>query len=589
MTPQQWQQINDLYHASLEREPAERDAFIAQACGDDEELRREVESLIASHAQAESFIEEPVFDAVARLLTADKPQLLAGRQIGHYEICAELGTGGMGEVYLAQDTTLGRQVAIKLLRDRFTSEKDRVRRFQQEARSASALNLPNIVTIHEIGEVENRHYIATEFIDGQTLREIINAGPMPFAEALDVAIQVTNALAAAHESGIIHRDIKPENIMVRRRDHLVKVLDFGLAKLMDEPSDQPSTDHGAAAFLETDPNTVMGTISYMSPEQARRLPVDTRTDVFSLGVVLYELIGGRRPFRESNRADLLTSILEKDPIPLSSHRADVPRELERIVTKALQKDAADRYQTIQEMSADLRRLSQQLHNQAGLSEEVELVFKRAIELNPNYAPAHESYAYFLSNLGRHEEALFEINRAQELDPLSVIISTDAGWMLGSAQRYDEAIRQLLKTVEMDPNFVRAHQYLVIFYEHEGKFEEAITEDSKVSNLKGVDPERITSYEAGLKEAYRSQGERGYWQKRLEFAMAERSKRQYQSPIYIAVLYGQLGDNDKAFEWLEKAYKERSSSIFSIKVNPRFIPLRSDPRFASLLIRMGLTP
>jgi len=241
------------------------------------------------------------------------------------------------------------------------------------------------------------------------------------------------------------------------------------------------------------------------------------------------------------------------------------------------------------MSADLRRLSQQLHNQAGLSEEVELVFKRAIELNPNYAPAHESYAYFLSNLGRHEEALFEINRAQELDPLSVIISTDAGWMLGSAQRYDEAIRQLLKTVEMDPNFVRAHQYLVIFYEHEGKFEEAITEDSRVSNLKGVDPERIASYEAGLKEAYRSQGERGYWQKRLEFAMAERSKRQYQSPIYIAVLYGQLGDNDKAFEWLEKAYKERSSSIFSIKVNPRFIPLRSDPRFASLLIRMGLTP
>jgi len=313
MTPQQWQQINDLYHASLERDPPERDAFIAQACGDDEELRREVESLIASHEEADSFIEQPVFDAVARLLTADKPQLLAGRQIGHYEICAELGTGGMGEVYLAQDTTLGRQVAIKLLRDRFTSEKDRVRRFQQEARSASALNLPNIVTIHEIGEVENRHYIATEFIDGQTLREIITTGPMPFAEALDVAIQVTNALAAAHESGIIHRDIKPENIMVRRRDHLVKVLDFGLAKLMDEPSDQPSTDPGAAAFLETDPNTVMGTVSYMSPEQARRLPVDTRTDVFSLGVVLYELMGGRRPFRESSRADLLPRSLRRIP------------------------------------------------------------------------------------------------------------------------------------------------------------------------------------------------------------------------------------------------------------------------------------
>jgi serine/threonine protein kinase len=589
MTPEHWQQINDLYHASLEREPAARNAFVAQACGDDNELRREVESLIASHEQAENFIEQPVFDAVARLLTAERPELLAGRHIGHYEILAELGTGGMGEVYLAQDTNLGRQVAIKLLRDRFTSEKDRVRRFQQEARSASALNVPNIVTIHEIGEVENRHYIATEFIDGQTLREIIANGPMAFAEALDVAIQVTKALAAAHESGIIHRDIKPENIMVRRRDHLVKVLDFGLAKLMDEPLEEAATQPDPTGLLETDPNTVMGTVSYMSPEQARQLPVDKRTDVFSLGVVIYELIGGLRPFRASTRADLLTSILEQNPAPLSAHRADVPRELERIVTKALQKDAADRYQTIQEMSADLRRLSQQLRNQAGLSEEVELVFKRAIELNPNYAPAHESYAYFLSTLRRHEEALFEIKRAQDLDPLSVIISTDVGWMLGAAQQYDEGIKQLLKTVEMDPTFMRAHQYLVIFYEHEGKFEEAITEDCRVSELKGVDSEKIASFEARLKEAYQSQGGRGYWQKRLEFAMAERSKRQYQSPIYIAVLYGQLGDNDKAFEWLEKAYKDRSASIFSIKVNPRFIPLRSDPRFASLLIRMGLTP
>ena len=589
MTPERWQQINDLYHGSLEREPAEREAFLARACGGDADLRLEVESLIASHEQLDGFIEQPVFDAVARLLTADRAELLAGRRISHYEILAELGTGGMGEVYLAQDTRLGRQVAIKLLRDRFTSEKDRVLRFQQEARSASALNLPNIVTIHEIGEVDNRHYIATEFIDGQTLREIITTGPLPYAEALDVAIQVTNALAAAHESGIIHRDIKPENIMVRRRDHLVKVLDFGLAKLMDEPSDKLSTDLSAATLLETDPNTVMGTLSYMSPEQARRLPVDTRTDVFSLGVVIYELIGGCRPFGGSTHADLMMSILEKNPVPLSAHRPDLPRELERIVTRALEKNADDRYQTIQEMSADLRRLSQQLRNQAGLSEEVELVFKRAIELNPNYAAAHESYAYFLSSLGRHEEALFEIKRAQDLDPLSVIISTDAGWMLGAAQQYDEAIKQLLKTVEMDPSFVRAHQYLVIFYEHEGKFEEAITEDRNVARLNGVDPKKTARFEAGLKEAVRTQGGRGYWQKRLEFAMEERAKRQYQSPIYIAVLYGQLGDNDKAFEWLEKAYKERSSSIFSIKVNPRFIPLRSDPRFNSLLLQMGLTP
>jgi len=367
-------------------------------------------------------------------------------------------------------------------------------------------------------------------------------------------------------------------------------LDFGLAKLMDEPSDKISTEFGAATFLETDPDTVMGTVSYMSPEQARRLSVDMRTDVFSLGVVIYEMIGGCRPFAGSTPAELLNSILEKKPVPLFARRAEVPRELERIVTKALEKDAADRYQTIQEMSADLRRLRQQLQNHAGLSEEVELVFKRAIELNPNYAAAHESYAYFLSTLGRHEEAIFEIKRAEELDPFSLIISTDVGWMLGAAKQYDEAINQLLKTVEMDPSFVRAHQYLVIFYEHEGKFAEAIKAESAVYRLKGVAPETIAKFESGLEQAFRIHGGRGYWQKRLEFAMElERSKLQYQSPIYIAVLYGQLGDNDKAFEWLEKAYQKRSSSIFSIKVNPRFIPLRLDPRFNSLLLRMGLTP
>jgi serine/threonine-protein kinase len=371
MTPEQWHQINDLYHASLERGPAERHVFLAHACGEDKVLQREVESLVAAHEEDQDFIEQPVFDAVARLLTTDKPELAAGRQISHYEILAVLGSGGMGEVYLAQDTKLGRQVALKLLPYRFTAEGDRVRRFQQEARSASALNQPNILTIHEIGEVENRHYIATEFIDGQTLREMITSGPLPLGQALEIAIQVANALAAAHESGIIHRDIKPENIMVRRRDHLVKVLDFGLAKLTDEPSDKISMVSSVATHLETDPNMVMGTVSYMSTEQGRRLPVDIRTDVFSLGVVLYEMIAGCRPFQGTTTAEVLISILEKNPTALSTHRPEVPPEMERIVMKALEKDAADRYQTIQEMAADLRSIRHQLPKQVELSGEFE--------------------------------------------------------------------------------------------------------------------------------------------------------------------------------------------------------------------------
>lgn len=364
MTPERWQQINELYHSSLEREPFERAAFIAQACDGDEELRQEIESLLSSHEQADSFIEQPVVGAVARLLITEQTDSMTGNEIGHYKILTRIGTGGMGEVYLAQDTKLGRQVAIKLLPDRFTLEADRVRRFQQEARSASALNHPNILTIYEIAEVENRPYIATEFIDGQTLRQIISIRSLKLGEALDLAIQIASALQAAHEAGIVHRDIKPENVMVRSRDRIAKVLDFGLAKLTDQPSTKLLTDSDATTVIETSAGMIMGTISYMSPEQARALPVDARTDIFSFGVVLYEMLAGSRPFEGSTQSDVLVAILEKDPAPLSLHWPDVPPEMERIVTKALEKEVKDRYQTIEEMAVDLRKLKQNLETQS---------------------------------------------------------------------------------------------------------------------------------------------------------------------------------------------------------------------------------
>jgi len=230
MKPEQWQEINLLFHSALEREPGQRAAFLNQACAGDESLRREVEALIAAHGQAGSFIEAPALAVAAEMLIADQGQPLVGQSFGPYRISTAVGAGGMGDVYLAQDTRLGRQVALKLLPTYFTRDAERVRRFQQEARAVSALNHPNIITIHEIGQIEERHFIATEFIDGETLRAPLSRSRLSLGATLDVAIQVASALVAAHKAGIVHRDIKPENVMVRRDDGIVKVLDFGFGQ-----------------------------------------------------------------------------------------------------------------------------------------------------------------------------------------------------------------------------------------------------------------------------------------------------------------------------------------------------------------------
>src|SRR5688500_10635257 len=253
-------------------------------------------------------------------------ELTPNTTLTHYRIVSKLGAGGMGEVYLAEDTRLGRKVALKLLPAGFTGDADRLRRFRQEARAASALNHPNILTIHEIGSEDGAHFMATEFVEGETLRQRMASARMNLGEALDVAIQVASALAAAHEAGIVHRDIKPENIMVRP-DGYAKVLDFGLAKLIDR------RDAGAKATtqLNTEPGVVMGTVQYMSPEQARGLEVDARTDVFSLGVVLYEMVGGRAPFEGETPSDVIVSLLDKEPAPLSRHSPEAPTKLQRIV------------------------------------------------------------------------------------------------------------------------------------------------------------------------------------------------------------------------------------------------------------------
>ena len=296
-----------------------------------------------------------------------------GTNLGRFVIGSKIGEGGMGEVYLARDTRLDRQVALKILPVDVTANQDRMRRFVQEARAASALNHPNILTIHEIGAEAGTHFIATEYIDGETLRQVMKTARLTITESLEIAVQVASALATAHEAGIVHRDIKPENIMIRR-DHLAKVLDFGLAKLTsDTQSIGPEAETRVPA--NTKAGMILGTVNYMSPEQARGSDTDTRSDIFSLGVVLYEMLTGRAPFAGETTADVISLLLQKEPQPLSTLMPDLPAELQHIISKTLRKDRDERYQTAKDLLIDLRRLKQKLDVEAEIERTAPLELK----------------------------------------------------------------------------------------------------------------------------------------------------------------------------------------------------------------------
>jgi serine/threonine protein kinase len=352
MKADRWKEIDSLFHAALEREPAERACFMTQACAGDEALRKEVESLIASHERAGGFIEAPAADLAAELM-AKSPENAVGRTIGPYRVVDLLGAGGMGEVYLAEDTRLGRRVALKLLPAQFTQDALRLRRFEREARAASALNHPNILVIYDTGNDSGAHFIVTEFVEGETLRQRMARSRMGLGEIVEIAMQVTCALAATHQAGIIHRDIKPENIMIRP-DGYIKLLDFGLAKLTESAGNAGPKPGG----VDTSAGLVMGTVTYMSPEQARGRAVDARSDIFSLGSVLYEMITGRVPFEGETNFDVLVSLLEKEPPALALQVPEMPAEWDRIVKKAMAKDCEGRYQTANDLLIDLRNLKQ---------------------------------------------------------------------------------------------------------------------------------------------------------------------------------------------------------------------------------------
>jgi eukaryotic-like serine/threonine-protein kinase len=819
-------------------------------------------------------------------------ELSANTNLSHYRIERKIGAGGMGEVYLAEDLRLNRKVALKVLPENIARDKDRLRRFEQEARAASALNHPNILTVYEFGFERDVHFLATELIEGETLRETINGGELSVTDALVVAEQTAFALSAAHSAGVVHRDLKPENIMIRR-DRVVKILDFGLAKLIEKKEVSPDTEAETRALVKTNPGVVMGTASYMSPEQARGKDTDARTDIFSLGCVLYEMLTRRLPFSGETINDIIAAILTKEPEPLSSHISDVPKELERIINKTLRKDREERYQHIKDLLIDLRDLRRDLefeaklerstapskaeqeatnkiaavteiqnapttssaeyivseirknklafisalaivllacgalgfwyfgnrsanplriksiavlpfHNASGnadteylsdgitesligslsllpeldvkasnsvfrykgkevelkkigqdlsvqalltgrvvqradgLTLYIELVdaatekvlwkadynrqmtnlvsmqneitrdistrlrvklsgaeeqrlaknytnnseayqlylrgrffwnkrtpkdiensipyfqqsiaadpsfalafsgladsymtfalleggppphevmpkardaahkalmlddrlgeahatlgfilllydydfagsereFKRAIELEPNYATAHLRYSLLLTTLGRHEESLVKIRRALEIDPLSVFVNRGYGDRLIDARKYDEAIIQLKKTLELDSNFALAHSSLSWVYHVQGNYAGSVEEIAKTYELTGRQ-----EYAALARESFIRGGWHGYL-----LAMTER--RSDLRAYTRAIFYAALGNKDKAFDELNKAYENREYNLSRLKVDPRLDPLRDDARFEELLRKIGFPP
>ena len=349
-----WKRLDDLFQQAMDLPASERAAFLAEACGDDSRLRDKVSALLEAACEDDDFLNNAVQTAAYSVVNrASTAKVAAGAVFARYIILAEIGTGGMGKVYVAEDRTLKRRIALKMLTAASAYDADSVRRFRKEAEAASALNHPNILTIYEVGEWQETQFIASEFIDGETIRQRLRRGPMNIREALDVAIQIASGLAVAHAAGLIHRDIKPENIIIRS-DGLVKIVDFGIARFTRKRVDFESTNEASNLDAKTSIGMVIGTTRYMSPEQARGQTLDARTDIFSLGVVLYEMVSGHAAFDGDTDSDRIAAILKTDSAPLSACLPKIPLELVTIIYKAMSKDRDGRYADASELAADLK-------------------------------------------------------------------------------------------------------------------------------------------------------------------------------------------------------------------------------------------
>jgi len=368
MSDAHWEKLKEIFHAALALAPDERTAYLDRACDGDTSLRVAIESLLKSHEET-GFIDEPAYRAAAEMLL-NGAEFKPGQTVAHFKILSLLGEGGMGKIYLAQDTKLHRKVALKFLPAKLAEDQDRIRRFVQEAKSAAGLHHPNIAQIFEIGNYETAHYIAMEYVEGETLRQLLSRRKLEIKKAVEFAAQVASGLATAHKEGIIHRDIKPENLVVTTTGQ-IKILDFGLAKLVEKELGIAGVTQLTTAYMHssnaTTPGVILGTVSYMSPEQARGEKLDQRTDIFSLGVVLYEMITGERPFRGKSAIDTLHAITNQDPAPVTQLNSQLPPELADVLSKALAKETSERYHHADDFELDLRRFKRALESNSLIS------------------------------------------------------------------------------------------------------------------------------------------------------------------------------------------------------------------------------
>lgn len=417
----QWDQVKVIFDATLQRPPGKRLAYLHQVCGNDKELLQELSTLLESHENSADFIDHPAIEDVATEIENEMAQLNVIKSLGHYEIIKQIGAGGMGEVYLAKDKKLDRQVAIKILNAEFNRHESNLQRFIKEAKAVSSLNHPNILVIHEIGEDNETNFIVSEFVEGKTLREIIKTETPDLKEILEIAIQTANAMTAAHATHLVHRDIKPENIMMRP-DGLVKILDFGLAKLIAQKHQSLiGLEDGTIKQNETAQGIILGTVNYMSPEQAKGERVDERTDIFSFGAVIYEMLAGRTPFAGDSMSETFANLIKTEPPPLSLFSANVPDELQQIVSKTLRKNKTERYQTMKNLLADLKNLRENI------------AFDERLE--KSYAPVAENATRFSSatTTGLNEQTAetgygftLQINRRKSFAVVTILLAGIVG-------------------------------------------------------------------------------------------------------------------------------------------------------------------
>ena len=432
MKPDRWQQVEKIYHGALERDENQRAAFLEEACRGDDKLRQEVESLLQQNGRAEAFLQEPALEVAAQELARDEANSMVGRQTGSYRILSLLGTGGMGEVYLARDATLGRKVALKFLPDFLRQDDSARKRFLREAKLAAALDHPFICKVYEIGEEDQEAFISLEYVQGKTLQEKLAAGPADLQETWQIAAEIAEALAEAHRRGIVHRDLKPANVMFTADGH-VKVMDFGLAKQLIHSEDQEQSITGM-----TKTGTTLGTLPYMSPEQVRGQKVDTRSDLFSFGVVLYEMLTGKHPFRRSVAADTAVAILGNQPVSVNQLRPEVGEELESVVAKLLAKDPDQRYQTASELGKELKESRDKKDMDLGgllkaLSQTLSrprILFPLVLAALAAIIPGYWYYSHRVQIRWAREEAIPRIERLIEQDQF-----VDAFHLAGQAEQY----------------------------------------------------------------------------------------------------------------------------------------------------------